>query len=225
MNYQEEFGRGLAGQGLPDDPQALSAWQAGNATREERERVERANSPTAPDLPDSPSWSLEATADPPTPVSPGVAGSAVKWGLALAAFVVFAPITLPASAATLFAAPLLLASSGAPRPPFGRAAGAAFLGLLAYFAIAAGTLAPLFPASTMEGIKSLQALGRVLAPQLGSIVIFQLVAVAGYAVLAAGWLAGGMPSPGLVARTFIAAVIGLLLFVACLLTLASTLGL
>jgi hypothetical protein len=226
MNHQEAFNQGYIGNGLPNDPDALAAWNAGARTREENERVARANSPNATDhsVIAPPFDMTQAPAAAATPASPGAAWSAVKSLLGLVAFVILTPITLPASAATLFAAPLLMGFSSAPRPPFGRAAGAGFLGLLAYFGIAAGTLAPLFPASAMEGITSLGSLLRVLAPQLGSIVIYQLVAVAGCAVVAAGWLAGGIPSAGLVARSFIAVVTSLLMFVACLLALASALG-
>lgn len=226
MNYQEEFNKGYAGNALPNDPDALAAWNAGVRTREENERVTHANSPNATDLsvivPQFEGPEAAATAT--TPVAPGAAWSAVKWSLGLIAFVALTPITLPASGATPFAALMLVVFNGAPRPSFGRAVGASFLGLLAYFAIVAGTLAPMFPASAIEGITSMGSLLRLLAPQLGVIVIVQLVAVAGYAVVAAWRLAGGVPEPRLVARAFIAGVIGLLMFTACLLALASALG-
>src|SRR5690349_12453589 len=50
MNYQEEFSRGYAGHGLPNDADALAAWNAGVRTREENERVTHANSANATDL-------------------------------------------------------------------------------------------------------------------------------------------------------------------------------
>lgn len=226
MNYQDEFSKGYAGNALPNDPDALAAWNAGVRTREENERVTRANSPNATDLSvagpqfGGPDVAVASTA----PLAPGAAGSAVKWLLGLIAFVVFTPITLPASAATPFAALTLVLFSGAPRPSFHRAVGAAFLGLLAYFGIAAGMLAPMFSASASEGITSLGSLFRLLAQQLGVFVMAQFAAVAGYAGVAAWRLAGGVPSPGLVARAFIAGVTGLLTFIACLSALAPALG-
>lgn len=219
MDYQEEFNRGCAGQGLPDDPNALVAWNAGVRTREENERVARANAADAPELSfavPAPGGTEAATSSPP---------SAVPWALALVAFVVFAPITLPASAATPFAALALVVSGRTPRPAFPRALGAAFLGLLAYFAIVAGMLAPRFSAVAIERVSSMGSLLALLAPQLGALVMTQLVAVTGYAVVAAWRLAGGVPSPGLVARAFIAGVVGLLAFIACLVALAPVLGL
>jgi hypothetical protein len=226
MNYQEEFSRGYAGNALPNDPDALAAWNAGVRTREENERVTHANSPNATDLSVTvPQFGgPEAPAAATTPLARRDAWSAVTWSLGLIAFVVLMPITLPASGATPFAALMLVVFGGAPRPSFGRAVGASFLGLLAYFAIVAGTLAPMFPASAIEGITSLRSLLRLLAPQLGMIVMVQLIAVAGYAVVAAWRLAGGIPKFGLVARAFVAGVIGLLTFTACLLALAPTLG-
>lgn len=226
MNYQEEFSRGYAGNALPNDPDALAAWNAGLRTREEKERVTRANSPNALDLPVTvPQFGVpEAAAAATTPLAPRDAWSAVKWALGLIAFVVLTPITLPAAGATPFAALMLMVLGGAPRPSFGRAVGAAFLGLLAYFAIVAGTWAPMFPASAIEGITSLRSLLRLFAPHLGVMVIVQLIAVAGYAVVAAWRLAGGIPKFGLVARAFIAGVMGLLIFTACLLALAPMLG-
>jgi len=50
-------------------------------------------------------------------------------------------------------------------------------------------------------------------------------AVAGHSAVAAWRLAGGVPTPGLLAHAFIAGVVGLLMFIACLLALAPTLGL
>jgi hypothetical protein len=226
VSYQEEFNRGYAGHGLPDDPHALAAWNAGVRTREENERVTKANSPDATD----PSITVpqfggpEAAAAATTPLAPGDASSAVKWLVGLIAFVVLTPITLPASGATPFVALMLLVFGGAPRPSFARAVGASFLGLLAYFAIVAGTLAPMFPAPAIDGITSSGSLLRLLAPQLGVIVTVQLVALAVYAVVAAWRLAGGIPKLNLVGRAFIAGVIGLLIFTACLLVFARTFG-
>jgi hypothetical protein len=219
MNYQQEFNSGYAGNGLPNDPDALAAWNAGVRTREENERIGRANAADATEL----SFFLPALGGP--EAAGGATTSGWPWALALVAFVVFAPITLPATAATPFAALALVASCHAPRPAFPRALGAAFLGLLAYFAIVGGMLAPRFPAAAIERVSSVASLLALLAPQVGALVMAQLVAVSGYAVVAAWRLAGGVPSPGLVARAFIAGVIGLLAFIACLVALAPVLGL
>jgi hypothetical protein len=219
MNYQEEFNRGFTGQGLPDDPNALVAWNAGMRTREENERVARANAADTTEL----SFAVPAPGGP--DAAGGAAASGWPWALALVAFVVAAPITLPATAATPFAALALVASGHAPRPAFPRALGAAFLGLLAYFAIVGGMLAPRFPASAIERVSSVASLLALLAPQLGVVLTAQLLAVTCCAVVAAWRLAGGVPSPGLVARAFIAGVIGLLAFTACLVALAPVLGL
>ena len=225
MNFQEEFNRGNAGQGLPDDPHALTAWNAGARAREENERVARANAANANDLSVGvpPFESQPATAAATTAHAPADALSAVKSLLGLGAFVVFAPITLPAAAATLFAAPLLVAFS-VPRPSPRRAIGAAFLGLLAYFAIVAGTLAPMFPAQALDRITSMDALIRLLAPRLGTIVLFQLAAVVGCAVVAAWRLADGLPQLRSVVRAGVAGVGGLLMFAAGLSASAWSLG-
>lgn len=227
MDYQEEFNKGYAGQGLPDDPHALAAWNAGARTREENERVARVNSASAPDASFSIAQfetSQEVTAGTPA-VSPDVGLSAAKWSLGLGAFVVFAPITLPASAATPFAAVMLKVFGGAHRTSLRRAVGAAFVGLLAYFGIAGAVLAPTFSALPIERIASLGSALEALAPHLGVLAIGQLLAVAGYAVIAAGWLAGGVPTSILVMRAFMAGIVGLVMCVACLLGLASALGL
>jgi len=55
--------------------------------------------------------------------------------------------------------------------------------------------------------------------------IWEPEAVGGHAAVAAWRLAGGAPTPGLLARAFIAGVVGLLMFIACLLALAPALGL
>lgn len=227
MNYQEEFNQGYAGQALPNDPHALAAWNAGARTREENERVARVDSASASD----PSVSIAQSETPQVttvgkaPVSPDVALSAAKWWLGLGAFVVFAPIALPASTATPFAAGMLKVFGGAHRPSLRRTVGAAFVGLLAYFGIAGAVLAPKFSAFPIERIESVRSLLEVLAPHLGALAMGQLLAVAGYAVIAAGWLARGVPKPDLVARAFMSGVVGLLMFVGCLLALASALGL
>lgn len=227
MNYQEEFNKGYAGSALPDDPNALSAWNAGARVREENERVARASSASAADLSvGTPQFeSAQATAAATAPLSPDVASSAMKWGVVLAAFIVFAPITLPASAATPFTVGMLVVLGEAHRPSLHRAVGAAFLGLLVYFAIAGAVLAPKLSALPIERISSVGSLLGVLAPHLGVMAMGQLLAVAGYTVVAAGWLARGIPEPDLVARVLVAGVVGLVMFVACLLGLASALGL
>ena len=115
MNYQEEFSRGYAGNALPNDPDALVAWNAGVRTREENERVTHANAPNPTDLAVTvPEFGgSEAAATAATPLALRDASSAVKWLLGLIAFVVLTPITLPASGATPFAALMQLGSTTA----------------------------------------------------------------------------------------------------------------